>query len=398
MRTLYLDCSMGASGDMLMAALSEVAPDGDKICEQLESLGLPGVRAEADAVTKNGIAGRHIKVTVHGEDEAEHHEHHHEHHEHHHHHEHRSLEDIRELIDGFALPEKVREDAKAVYELIAGAESRVHGREVGEVHFHEVGALDAVADVTGVCLLMYELDVEHVVISPVRVGYGSVRCAHGELPVPAPATALLLEGVPVYAGDIEGEMCTPTGAALIRYFADEFGSMPEMIIERSGFGMGTRDYERVNGLRAIVGEGKQKLPHVTELRCNLDDITAEDLAYAQELLLERGALDVYTQPLGMKKGRMGVMLTCLCEEHRQEEFAKLMLKHTPTLGLRVYHPERITLCRRTETVKTEYGDVGVKYGEGLGIRKCKPEYEDLKNIAKRTGLSLSELRRELGSR
>lgn len=398
MRTLYLDCSMGASGDMLMAALSEVAPDGDKICEQLESLGLPGVRAEADTVTKNGIAGRHIKVTVHGEDEAEHHEHHHEHHEHHHHHEHRSLEDIRELIDGFALPEKVREDAKAVYELIAGAESRVHGREVGEVHFHEVGALDAVADVTGVCLLMYELDVEHVVISPVRVGYGSVRCAHGELPVPAPATALLLEGVPVYAGDIEGEMCTPTGAALIRYFADEFGSMPEMIIERSGFGMGTRDYERVNGLRAIVGEGKQKLPHVTELRCNLDDITAEDLAYAQELLLERGALDVYTQPLGMKKGRMGVMLTCLCEEHRQEEFAKLMLKHTPTLGLRVYHPERITLCRRTETVETEYGDVGVKYGEGLGIRKCKPEYEDLKNIAKRTGLSLSELRRALGSR
>ena len=245
MRTLYLDCGMGASGDMLMAALSQIAPEGEKICGQIEGLGLTGVRASAETVLKNGIAGLHIKVTVHGEDEAEPHEHHHAHHDHHHH-EHRSLGDICRMIDGFELPEKVREDAKAVYALIAQAEGRVHGREVGEVHFHEVGALDAVADVTGVCLLMYELGAERVVASPVRVGYGTVRCAHGELPVPAPATALLLEGVPVYAGDIEGEMCTPTGAALVKYFADEYGTMPEMIVERSGFGMGTRDYERVN--------------------------------------------------------------------------------------------------------------------------------------------------------
>ena len=299
------------------------------------------------------------------------------------------------MIDGFELPEKVQEDAKAVYALIAQAEGRVHGREVGEVHFHEVGALDAVADVTGVCLLMYELGAERVVASPVRVGYGTVRCAHGELPVPAPATALLLEGVPVYAGDIEGEMCSPTGAALVKYFADEYGTMPEMIVERSGFGMGTRDYERVNGLRAIVGEAKARLPRVTELRCNLDDITAEDLAFAQELLLEHGALDVYTQTLGMKKGRVGVMLTCLCAEEREEEFAQLMLKHTPTLGLRMYHPERITLCRRTEKAETEFGEVTVKYSEGMGVRKSKPEFEDLKRLARETGLSLSELRERL---
>ena len=392
MRTLYLDCGMGASGDMLMAALSQIAPEGEKICGQIEGLGLTGVRASAETVLKNGIAGLHIKVTVHGEDEAE--PHHHEHHDHPHH-EHRSLGDICRMIDGFALPEKVREDAKAVYALIAQAEGRVHGREVGEVHFHEVGALDAVADVTGVCLLMYELGAERVVASPVRVGYGTVRCAHGELPVPAPATALLLEGVPVYAGDIEGEMCTPTGAALVKYFADEYGTMPEMIVERSGFGMGTRDYERVNGLRAIVGEAKARLPRVTELRCNLDDITAEDLAYAQELLLEYGALDVYTQPLGMKKGRMGVMLSCLCAEEREEEFARLMLKHTPTLGLRVYRPERITLARRTEKRETVLGEVTVKYAEGHGVRKSKPEFEDLKRLSQETGLSLSELRDRL---
>ena len=394
MRTLYLDCGMGASGDMLMAALSQIAPEGEKICGQIEGLGLTGVRASAETVLKNGIAGLHIKVTVHGEDEAEPHEHHHEHHDHPHH-EHRSLGDICRMIDGFELPEKVREDAKAVYALIAQAEGRVHGREVGEVHFHEVGALDAVADVTGTCLLMYELGAERVVASPVRVGYGTVRCAHGELPVPAPATALLLEGVPVYAGDIEGEMCTPTGAALVKYFADEYGTMPEMIVERSGFGMGTRDYERVNGLRAIVGEAKARLPRVTELRCNLDDITAEDLAYAQELLLEHGALDVYTQPLGMKKGRMGVMLSCLCAEEREEEFARLMLKHTPTLGLRVYRPERITLARRTEKRETVLGEVTVKYAEGHGVRKSKPEFEDLKRLSQETGLSLSELRDRL---
>lgn len=394
MRTLYLDCGMGASGDMLMAALSQIAPEGEKICGQIEGLGLTGVRASAETVLKNGIAGLHIKVTVHGEDEAEPHEHHHEHHDHPHH-EYRSLGDICRMIDGFALPEKVREDAKAVYSLIAQAEGRVHGREVGEVHFHEVGALDAVADVTGACLLMYELGAERVVASPVRVGYGSVRCAHGVMPVPAPATALLLEGVPVYAGDIEGEMCTPTGAALVKYFADEYGTMPEMIVERSGFGMGTRDYERVNGLRAIVGEAKAGLPRVTELRCNLDDITAEDLAYAQELLLEHGALDVYTQTLGMKKGRVGVMLTCLCAEEREEEFARLMLKHTPTLGLRVYHPERITLARRTEKRETVLGEVTVKYAEGHGVRKSKPEFEDLKRLSQETGLSLSELRDRL---
>ena len=374
MRTLYLDCGMGASGDMLMAALSEAAPGGDGIAERIEALGLPGVRAELSEVTRCGIRGRHIEISVHGESEDAH-EHHH------HHHAHRSLQDMYSIIDGLTLDEGVKADVRAVYGLIAGAESEAHGCEVGEVHFHEVGALDAVADIAGVCLLMRAIAPERVVVSPVRVGCGTVKCAHGVLPVPAPATASLLKGVPVYAGDIAGEMCTPTGAALIKYFATEFGNMPELTVERIGCGMGSRDFGTANCLRAFVGESPEAGRAVSELRCNLDDVTAEELAYAQELLLSRGALDVYTQALGMKKSRAGVMLTCLCAREREREFAEL----------RVYHPERITLPRREATLQTEYGPVRVKYAGG----KCKAEYEDLARIARETDKPLAEVRSEV---
>lgn len=297
-----------------------------------------------------------------------------------------------ELIDALELPETVREDVRAVYGLIARAEGEVHGCEPGEVHFHEVGSLDAVADIAGASLLLRELGPERVVVSPVRLGYGTVRCAHGQLPVPAPATAALIRGVPAYAGDIEGEMCTPTGAALIRHFATEFGHMPEMTLEAVGCGLGSREYPgAANCLRAFLGEGRAPERAVSELRCNLDDVTAEELAYAQELLLSRGALDVYTQALGMKKSRAGVMLTCLCAREREREFAELMLRHTPGLGVRVYHPERITLPRREATVQTEYGPVRVKYAGG----KCKAEYEDLARIARETDKPLAEVRSEV---
>lgn len=388
MRTLYLDCGMGASGDMLMAALSGLVPGGGRIGERLEALGLPGVRAAVGDVTRCGLRGRHIEVTVHGEGEAEGRPHGHAH-------AHRSLADMLSLIDGLALPETVREDVKAVYGLIARAEGEAHGCEPGEVHFHEVGALDAVADIAGVCLLMSELGPERVVVSPVRLGYGTVNCAHGRLPVPAPATAALIRGVPAYAGDIEGEMCTPTGAALIRRFATEFGRMPEMTVEAAGCGMGSREYPgTANCLRAFLGESAGRERAVSELRCNMDDVTAEDLAFAQELLLERGALDVYTLGIGMKKGRAGVMLCCLCAREREEEFARLILRHTPSLGLRVYHPERVTLSRREERLETPYGPVRIKRAGD----KAKPEYEDLARIARETGKTLAQLRAELSAR
>ena len=248
-------------------------------------------------------------LTVNGEDEAEPHAHTHHGHAHH---EHRNLSDMFELIDGLTLPDAVKSDVKEVYSLLAGAEGEVHGREAGEVHFHEVGALDAVADI-GVCLLMRELGPERVVVSPVRVGYGSVKCAHGVLPVPAPATAVLLRGLPVYAGDIEGEMCTPTGAALLKHFATETGRMPEMRLESYGHRHGQPEVcccelpARLPGRERAAGRRCKR----AALQPGRRDCRGPGLC-AAELLLERGALDVYTQAIGMKKGRAGVMLTCLC--------------------------------------------------------------------------------------
>ena len=271
MKTLYIECNMGAAGDMLMAALSELLPDPEGFVARMNALGLPGVRFERCRAEKCGVTGTHMAVTVDGVEEHSHdvhaHEHEHDHahdHEHEHdhvhaqghdhgHHHHSSLRDIHAIIDGLDLPEPVREDAKGVYARIAEAESTVHGHPVDQIHFHEVGTLDAVADVVGVCALMHEISPERVVVSPVHVGSGQVRCAHGVLPVPAPATALLLEGVPVYGGAIRGELCTPTGAALLRHFADDFGDMPAMTLDRVGYGMGTKDFPWANCVRALLG-------------------------------------------------------------------------------------------------------------------------------------------------
>lgn len=302
------------------------------------------------------------------------------------------------MIDGLDVPAAVKQRAAAVYTEIAKAESAVHGREVGEVHFHEVGAMDAVADVVGVSWLLDMLAPEGIVVSPVRTGFGQVRCAHGILPVPAPATALILEDIPVFAGDIEGEMTTPTGAALVRAIAGSFGEMPAMRMSAVGYGMGTRDFPAANCVRAVLGESEERGADVAEIFCTLDDVTAEDLGYAQEALLAAGALDVFTASVGMKKGRPGTLLCCLCDYDRREEFARLMLMHTPTLGVRIYTPERMKLHRSVETVETEFGAVRIKRGSGFGIEKSKPEYDDLARIARETGLTIAEVRRRIGNK
>ena len=428
MRILYLDCRMGVAGDMLAAALLELLPEGERAAfvERMNALGIPGVHVELLPAVKCGITGSRVAVTVRGEDEEEHcheHAHAHEHahgHCHHHEHEpghceahpgcphghahggaehhHHSLADIRAVISGLDIPESVKGRAAAVYAAIAGAESRVHGREVGEVHFHEVGAMDAVADVVGACLLADMLAPERIICSPVRTGFGTVKCAHGVLPVPAPATALLLEGVPVFAGDIAGEMTTPTGAALLKSLAGEFGELPPMRMERIGYGMGSRDFPAANCVRAILGEslGEARAePETAELFCTLDDVTAEDLSWACSALLEAGALDVYTAPVYMKKGRQGALLSCLCSYGRRNEFARLILRLTPTLGVRIYAPERVKLERSVYSVETEYGPVRIKRASGYGIEKAKPEYDDLARISGETGKPIAELRREL---
>jgi uncharacterized protein (TIGR00299 family) protein len=252
MRTLYFDCSMGAAGDMLMAALLELHPDPEDFLERLNALQMPGVSVRAGPAVKCGIAGTQILVTVHDVDEEDDeilHEHTHKHSHHH-----SDLTDIAHIISSLRLLDEVKEDVLAVYAVIAGAESFVHKKPVAEVHFHEVGMLDAVADISGVCLLMKELGPERVFASPVHIGSGEVRCAHGILPVPAPATAYILQGIPTYSGTVQGELCTPTGAALIRYFCSDFIPMPDMKVEKIGCGMGKRDFEIANCVRAIWGK------------------------------------------------------------------------------------------------------------------------------------------------
>lgn len=260
MKVIYFDCNMGAAGDMLSGALLELLPEEErpKFIEELNALGLPGVEFTAVPSVKCGITGTHMKVTVNGQTEGEEHHHHHEHHHEHsheHEHHHSGMHDIEHLVKGHLnIPEKVKSDILEVYGLIARAESHAHGVPVTEIHFHEVGTMDAVADVTAVCLLMDRLAPERVIVSSVHVGSGQVRCAHGILPVPAPATAHILTGVPIYGGKIKGELCTPTGAALLRHFADSFGDMPVMTLLRVGYGMGTKDFEAANLVRAMLGE------------------------------------------------------------------------------------------------------------------------------------------------
>jgi uncharacterized protein (TIGR00299 family) protein len=405
MRTLYIECNMGAAGDMLAAALLELVPDREAVLAQLNNLGIPGLQVKAETMVKQGITGTHLRVTVHGEEEESHdhdHEHHHEHEHHHdhehehehvhhmHHHVHRGPGEIARILESLPLPAGTVKQAKEVYGLLADAEAAVHGAPVEEVHFHEVGALDAIADIVSVCLLMDILKPERVVVSPVVTGFGQVRCAHGLMPVPAPATARLLEGIPMTAGSQEGELCTPTGAALLRHFADGFGRMPVMQVEKIGYGMGKKDFPAANCVRVFLGETEEQGDTILELQCNLDDLTPEALGFAQEQLMEAGALDVYTTAIGMKKNRPGTLLTCLCRPEKREEMLRLIFRHTTTLGVREHLWGRAILQREERTEDTAAGPVRVKTARGWGVIREKAEYEDLAAIARNKGISLKE--------
>lgn len=373
MKTLYFECNMGAAGDMLMSALCELIPDPDVFIDRMNGLGLPGVQFIRQKSVKCGIEGTHISVVVRGHEEHEHDGHEHHHHDHHHAH----MEDICSIIDGLPLTEWVRVQAKQVYNVIAQAESAVHGVPVEHIHFHEVGSLDAVADVVGTCLLMEMIRADRIVVSPVHVGSGHIRCMHGILPVPAPATAHILMGVPTYGGTIRGELCTPTGAALLKHFAHQFGNMPVMAVKKIGYGMGNKDFECANCVRVMLGETDEAGDSVVEIACNLDDMTGEAIGFAAELLRKKGALDVYAVPIQMKKNRPGVMLCCLCKPADQEKFAMLMLKHTTTIGVRCHKFERYTLEREFYTEETPNGPVRMKRSFGYGIEKVKPEFDDV---------------------
>lgn len=426
MKILYLDLGMGAAGDMLAGALLGLLDEKAR-AETLETLNaaLPaGVAATCERAAQHGLAGWKFTVTVDGAEETPHPSPAAEETDCHGpsglamtgtgtHHVHRDLADIAGIVAGMGLDEAVGAQVLEVYRAIAAAEGEAHGAPAELVHFHELGALDAVADVTAAALALHALGAVRVAASPVALGGGTVRCAHGVLPVPAPATALLLRGVPACAGPVESELCTPTGAALVHMFVQDFGAMPCMAAQRVGYGFGTKAFpERPNCVRAILGEaeetdgeemrradghglapyGEEAKEEVIEFSCNLDDMTPEDIGFALERIFAAGALDAWTVAAGMKKNRPGVVLTALCTEQARADVLETMLAHTTTLGVREQTLRRHVLPRELETVQTDFGPVRRKVARVYGAEKAKWEYEDVARIAREQGMTLAEVR------
>jgi uncharacterized protein (TIGR00299 family) protein len=300
-----------------------------------------------------------------------------------------------DTIQQLKISDTVKKNALEIYRIIAETESHVHGMPVSQIHFHELGEMDAVADIVGVCMLVEELAPELILASPVNVGSGQVRCAHGILPVPAPATVHILQNIPMYGDDTKSELCTPTGAALLKYFVKEFCKMPVLTVAKLGYGLGTRDFEKANCLRAYLGNTGSISEEITELACNLDDMTPEAVAYVQQLLFQEGAYDVYTTPIAMKKGRSGLLFTCMCGTGARDKMLSLIFKHTTTLGIREYVSRRYTLQKEQTEIQTKFGAVRIKTSHGFGVAKSKPEYEDIAKIARERNMSIREVLEEV---
>ena len=428
MKILYLDLGMGAAGDMLTAALYELINNKEDFINEINAAGIPGTEIKAGRAVRCGICGTHMQVITDGQKECSTdagHEYFRDEHEHSHehsagsagrHHPHRTMAEIEAIIDALKISDKAKSDVKAVYKIIAQAESRAHGVEVSQIHFHEVGMMDAVADITAACCLMEKLSPDKIIASPVCTGFGHVHSGHGVIPVPAPAAAFILEDLPSYEGDTEAELCTPTGAALVKYFADEFGRMPVMFSKKTGYGMGTKNLEKCNVLRAVFGEGtplngkiytskdvytseeaeiRGEKDKIIEFSLTVDDMTGEEIGFACERLFEAGALDVYTQPVFMKKNRPGIVMDVLVKESERDKIISAIFRYTSTLGIREALCERYILKRRTEIVETEFGPVRKKISEGCGARTEKFEYEDLSEAAVKSGLGIREIKEKI---
>ena len=400
MKTLYLDCSMGAAGNMLTAALYELLDDNEKkdFINQINNIGLSKTVVSVEKTKKCGILGTYIDVAVDGIKEENlftKNEHHHEHsdnhkHDHNHTHHHTSFQEIVDIVNSLQISDKIKNNVIAIYKLIAEAESNAHGVSVAEVHFHEVGMMDAIADITAVCILMDKLKIERIVSSPVNVGGGHVHCSHGILPVPAPATAFILKNIPVYCGEVKEELCTPTGAALLKYFVTDFVDMPVMKVEKIGYGMGRKNFVYANCLRAMLGSSQQK-SDIVELACNIDDTTPEKIGFAMERLFEAGAVEVYTTNVCMKKSRPGIVLSVMCRQDIEEKIVTLIFKYTTTIGIRKNISYKYSLNRRIEKLETAFGSVRMKISEGYGVTRKKYEYDDISKIAKEQNLSIDEV-------
>jgi uncharacterized protein (TIGR00299 family) protein len=431
MRIVYLECFSGISGDMFLGALVDAGVPARLLEETVAALGI-GAKLEISRVVRSGISATKVDVWDDGEKDmpreeywakqdvaralspakADHdhehahgHEHPHKHshhenaeqsrakapapHEHEHVHPHRGLTEIRQIISAAAISESAKTTAIRTFEALGAAEAKIHSVPVESIHFHEVGAADAIVDIVCAAVGAEALGVDEMVCSRLNVGGGTVKCAHGTFPVPAPATVELLKGVPVYSSGIEAELVTPTGAAIAKTLATRFGAFPEMKIEKSGYGAGSRDFPgHPNVLRLVIGEAlpllasKTKSETVSVLEANLDDLNPQVFGYVMDRLLEEGALDVFGMPVQMKKNRPGTLLTVLSKPEDAEKLAQLIFSETTTLGVRRREESRQTLARRWESVRIEWGEVRIKIASMNGtVTNYAPEYEDCRRIA-----------------
>lgn len=379
-RIAFFDCFSGAGGDMIVASLLDAGANATALREGLTGLGVGGYSLSIERINKQGIAATRFHVAVEGAAEQPH----------------RHLKKVAEIIDAAKLPDRVRDRAKRIFTRLAEAEAKVHGTTIERVHFHEVGAVDAIIDVVGAALALELLGIEHIACSPIPVGSGTINCSHGVMPVPAPATAELLKGVPIAACDQVGELITPTAAAILATLANEFGAMPSLTTTAIGYGAGTRDGQgRPNVLRVFIGEEAAvdgaDVDQVVLLETNLDDATPQTVAHCVERLFNAGVLDAWTQPIQMKKQRAGVMLSVLCSPGDAASIERIVFAETPTFGVRRRLVERAVLRRRHETVATPFGEIRIKIGERQGVTTATPEFEDCRSAALEHGVSLREV-------
>ena len=370
-RTVFFDCPTGAAGNMLLAALIDAGADARRIERQLRKLPVKGWSLQLRTIRKQGIAALHLEVRQGPQPE-------------------RHLSDIFRIIDRAKLSDKVTGSAYLIFSALAKAEAQVHKGPIGRIHFHEVGAVDAIADIVGACLALEDLRIDEVRCSPLNVGHGTVRCAHGLLPVPAPATALLLKNAPVYQNELAGELVTPTGAAILTTLAKSFGPMPEMTVTDVGHGAGTRELGVPNMVRAFIGEtSSPATKELVLLETNIDDMNAQVYGHVMELLFKAGALDVWMTPVYMKKNRPGIVLSVLVPAANERQAVDLMFAETTSLGIRRRAVERYALARETVTVETKYGQItGKATLLPAGGKRFMPEYEDCRNAAIKHGAPL----------
>lgn len=392
MKTLYFDCSSGISGNMTLGALLEIVGDEKYLLEELKKLNVDGYKIEISKQVKNGITGTYVDVIL--ENECHHHHHEHDHdHEHHHHHEHRNLYDVNTIIDNSSLDENTKALAKRIFLRVAKAESKVHNKPLDEVHFHEVGAIDSIVDIVGTAILINKINPEKIIASVVNDGYGFIECAHGTMAVPVPATSEIFaaSNVKFRQIDIDTELVTPTGAAIIAELAEDFTTLPTMVTEKIGWGTGSKNLKIPNVLKVYYGEIQEDNQNFVVMETNIDDCSGEILGFTLEKLFANGALDVFYTPIFMKKSRPAYRLSVACRKEDMFKLQNIIFKETTTIGIRYRFEGRTELGREFVEIDTKYGKIKAKKVTYNGETYVYPEYESMKKIAEKNNIPLKEL-------